>query len=69
MTIIRILRNVYGIENLLLQKKENAIAFMLKVEIAVFLTKSYKKKRSKKKRRKGKTYPFECRIPKNSKEK
>ena len=27
-----------------------------------------KKKRSKKQRRKGKIYPFECRVPKNSKE-
>ena len=27
-----------------------------------------KKKRSKKQRRKGKLYPFECRVPKNSKE-
>ena len=26
------------------------------------------KKRSKKQRRKGKIYPFECRVPKNSKE-
>ena len=26
------------------------------------------KKRSKKKKRKGKIYPFECRVPKNSKE-
>ena len=26
------------------------------------------KKRSEKQRRKGKTYPFECRVPKNSKE-
>ena len=26
------------------------------------------KKRSKKQRRKGKVYPFECRVPKNSKE-
>ena len=25
-------------------------------------------KRSEKQRRKGKTYPFECRVPKNSKE-
>ena len=25
-------------------------------------------KRSKKQRRKGKIYPFECRVPKNSKE-
>ena len=28
----------------------------------------YEKKRSKKQRRKGKIFPFECRIPKNSKE-
>ena len=26
------------------------------------------KKRSKKQKRKGKIYPFECRVPKNSKE-
>ena len=32
------------------------------------LTNSYEKKRSKKKRRKGKIYPFESRVPKNSKE-
>ena len=32
------------------------------------LTKSCEKKRSKKQRRKGKIFPFECRIPKNSKE-
>ena len=29
---------------------------------------SCEKKRSKKQRRKGKTYPFESRVPKNSKE-
>ena len=33
-----------------------------------FLTNSYEKKRSEKQRRKGKIYPFECRVPKNSKE-
>ena len=32
------------------------------------LTNSCKKKRGKKQRRKGKIYPFECRVPKNSKE-
>ena len=32
------------------------------------LTNSYEKKRSQKQRRKGKIYPFECRVPKNSKE-
>ena len=31
-------------------------------------TNSCEKKRSKKQRRKGKIYPFECRVPKNSKE-
>ena len=32
------------------------------------LTNSCEKKRSEKQRRKGKIYPFECRVPKNSKE-
>ena len=32
------------------------------------LTNSWEKKRSEKQRRKGKIYPFECRVPKNSKE-
>ena len=32
------------------------------------LTNSCEKKRSEKQRRKGKIYPFECRIPENSKE-
>ena len=31
------------------------------------LTNSYEKKRGEKQRRKGKIYPFECRVPKNSK--
>ena len=31
-------------------------------------TNSCEKKRSKKQRRKGKAYPFECRVPMNSKE-
>ena len=31
------------------------------------LTNSCEKKRSEKQRRKGKLYPFECRVPKNSK--
>ena len=33
------------------------------------LTNSCEKKRSEKQRRKGKIYPFESRVPKNSKEK
>ena len=32
------------------------------------LTNRCEKKRSKKQRRKGKIYPFECRVPKNSEE-
>ena len=32
------------------------------------LTNSCEKKRSKKQRRKGKIYPFKCRVPKNSTE-
>ena len=32
------------------------------------LTDSCEKKRGEKQRRKGKIYPFECRVPKNSKE-
>ena len=32
------------------------------------LTNSCEKKRSKMQRRKGKLYPFECRVPKNSRE-
>ena len=32
------------------------------------LTNSCEKKRSQKQRRKRKVYPFECRVPKNSKE-
>jgi len=31
-------------------------------------TNSCEKKRSERQRRKGKIYPFECRVPKNSKE-
>ena len=32
------------------------------------LTNSCERKRSKKERRDGKIFPFECRVPKNSKE-
>ena len=32
------------------------------------LTNNCEKKRSERKRRKGKIFPFECRVPKNSKE-
>ena len=41
-----------------------------KAKMAVWggLTNSCEKKGSEKQRRKGKVYPFECRVPKNSKE-
>ena len=41
-----------------------------KKQMAVWggLTNSFEKKKSEKQRRKGKIYPFECRVPKNSKE-
>ena len=47
------------------QKKE-----MQKRKMAVLggLTNSYEKKRSKRQRRKGEIYPFECTVSKNSKE-
>ena len=43
---------------------------MQKSKMAVWggLTNSCEKKRSEKQRRKGKIYPFECRVPKNSNE-
>ena len=43
---------------------------MQKNKMAVWggLTNSSEKKRSEKQRRKGKIYTFECRVPKNSKE-
>ena len=43
---------------------------MQKSKMAVWggLTNSFEKKRSEKQRRKGKIYPSECRIPKNSQE-
>ena len=43
---------------------------MQKSKMAVWggLTNSYKKKRSERQRRKGKTCPSECRVPENSKE-
>ena len=42
---------------------------MQKCKMAVWggLTNSFEKKRSEKQRRKGKIFPFECRVPKNSK--
>ena len=43
---------------------------MQKGKMAVWggLPNSWEKKRSERQRRKGKIYPFECRVPKNSKD-
>ena len=46
-------------------RKKNAKSNMA---VSGGLTNSCEKKRNKKQRRKGKIYPFECRVPKNSKE-
>ena len=53
-----------GIKTIPMEKK------FKKAKMAVWggLTNSCEKKRSEKQRRKGKIYPFECRVPKNSKE-
>ena len=39
-----------------------------KMAVCGGLTNSYEKKRNERQRRKGKMYPFECTMPKNSKE-
>ena len=39
-----------------------------KMVVAGGLTNSWEKKRLERQRRKGRVYPFECRVPKNSKE-
>ena len=39
-----------------------------KMVVSRGLTNSWGKKRSERQRRKGKIYPSECRVPKNSKE-
>ena len=53
-----------GIKTILIEKK------CKKSKMAVWggLTNSCEKNRSKKQRRTGMIYPFECRVPKNSKE-
>ena len=45
-------------------RKRNAKGKMV---VSGGLTNSYEKKRSERQRRKRKIYPFECRVPKNSK--
>ena len=51
-----------GIKNIPMEKKSKKAKWLSEEALQ-----SYEKKRSKKQRRKGKMYPFECRVPKNSK--
>ena len=50
------------------KKKCKEAKWLSEETLAVFTDLCCEKKRSKKQRRKGKIYPFECRVPKNSKE-
>ena len=50
----------------MIPKKKKCIK--AKMVVSGGLINSYEKKRSEKQRRKGKIYLFECRVPKNSKE-
>ena len=53
-----------GIKTIPMEKKSKKS----KTAVWAGLRNSREKKRNEKQRRKGKIYPFECRVPKNSKE-
>ena len=53
-----------GIRTILKKKKCKKTKWLSEEALQI----AEEKKRSEKKRRKGKIYPFECRVPKNSKE-
>ena len=52
-----------GIKTISLEKKCKKAKWLSEEALQIA-----EKERSKKQRRKGKIYPFECRVPKNSKE-
>ena len=65
----------YGMKFVTLYRRQGSRPFFAwkrtaKSKMALWggLTNSCEKKRSEKQRRKGKIYPFECRVPKNGKE-
>ena len=64
----------YGLRFVTLYRRQGSRPFPWKKNekstMAVWggLTNNCAKKRSKRQRRKGKIHPFECRVPKNSKE-
>ena len=53
-----------GIKTIPIKKKGKKAKWLSREALQI----AVKKKRSEKQRRKGKNYPFECRVPKNSKE-
>ena len=53
-----------GIKTITMEKKCKKAKWLSEEAFQI----AVKKKRNKKQRRKGKIYPFECRFPKNSKE-
>ena len=53
-----------GIKTILKKKKSKKAKWLSEEALQI----AVKKKRSERQRRKGKIYPFECRVPKNSKE-
>ena len=55
------------IKTIPMEKKCKKAKWMSEESLQIAVERS-EKKRSKKQRRKGKIYPFECRVPKNSKE-
>ena len=54
-----------GIKTIPMEKKYKKAKWLSEEDLQI----AEKKKRSEKQRRKGKIFPFECRFPKNSKEK
>ena len=52
-----------GIKTILMEKKCKRAKWLSEEALQI----AVKRKRSEKQRRKGKIYPFECRVPENSK--
>ena len=58
-----------GIKTIPKKKKCQKTKWLSEEALQIAATNSCERKGSEKQRRKGKIYPFECRVPKNSKEK
>ena len=56
-----------GIKTIPKKKKCKKAKWLSEEVLQIAVKRKAKEKRSKKQRRKGKIYPFECRVPKNSK--